>query len=52
MLIAYAPFIVCIIGALLYGLCEGKLSKTGEYMFFAGLLVTLMSVANHTIKIP
>jgi hypothetical protein len=52
MLIAYFPALVAIIGVLMHVLsANGKVSEIGRLMFFAGQLVTLMSVADKTARL-
>ena len=48
----YLPFLVCIIGVLLYFAVKnnGELKEVGRIMFWTGLLVTLLEAANHTVR--
>jgi hypothetical protein len=53
MLIAYVPALFAIIGLLLYVLASNaKVQRIGEHMYWTGLLVTLMTLASATVKIP
>lgn len=52
MLIAYIPLLVALIGVLIWALASKQIAqRIGEHMFWTGLLVTLMTVSNHTLKI-
>ena len=52
MLIAYAPLLVAIVGALVYGLAgNSKAQEMVRLAFAAGLLVTLLSVASKTVRV-
>ncbi len=50
MLIAYLPLLICIIGLVVWQI-PNRFSKAGEHAFWTGLLVTLFSVAHHTVKL-
>jgi hypothetical protein len=51
-MIAYVPFLICIIGALVYAISNnGKAQALGKDMFWTGLLVTLLVLAGHTVKV-
>lgn len=41
-----------LIGALIYGLNEGKPSELGKICFFCGLFFTLQQYASHITKLP
>ncbi len=52
MIIAYWPLLICIIGLLMYALASNaKVVEIGRTMMWTGMLVTLMTVASHTVKI-
>jgi len=53
MLIAIVPLLAAIVGLLMYALCAtgSKPEKVGFVLFWTGTLVTLMSVATHTVKL-
>ncbi len=52
MFIAIIPFIIAIVGVLMYALSTNvKLARIGEIMFFCGLLVTLFVAAKQTIAL-
>ena len=45
------PFIVCVIGALVYALSNnGKVAALGKDAFWCGLLVTLYVVSGHKLS--
>lgn len=47
MLIIATPFVICIVGLLMYALASNpKVVRIGEIMFFCGLLVALMAVGD------
>lgn len=51
-MIAYIPVLVAIVGLLLYVLAtNGKASGAGRLAYFAGLLVTCLSLAERTISL-
>lgn len=45
----YLSLLVALVGALLYGLTDGKPSELGRVSFFAGLLAFLIQFAPHTV---
>lgn len=50
MIIAVVPFILAVIGALLYALAtNGKVSEVGRIMFFCGLLVLTFALAREVV---
>lgn len=49
--IAWLALIVCIAGALLYGLTNGKPSELGLRMFWVGLLVVLWHTGTAVVRI-
>jgi len=52
MVIAILPFVVCIIGALVYALAaNGKASEMGRLAYFAGLLALVLSLAGHVLRL-
>lgn len=52
MIIALWPLLVAIIGLLMYVLANNaKVVEIGRAMMWCGLLVTLFTVASHTVKI-
>lgn len=58
MLIAYVPFLVMLIGLLLWALAatrsppvNGIVARAGEYMFAIGLLWTVYSYVGRTTKL-
>ena len=52
MVIAVVPFIVLVVGALMYALpTNSKVAELGRLTFFAGLLVFLFSVAHVTLHL-
>lgn len=52
MLIAVIPFIVLIVGLLLWVLAANpKVSKAGEYMFFCGLLALMFALSGHSVRL-
>jgi hypothetical protein len=40
--ITLVPWVVAILGALIYGLIPGKIAELGKYAFLAGLLAALL----------
>lgn len=51
MIVAYMPFVICLVGLLIWALTkQGILPEVGRLMFFAGLIVTCFSVAGNTTK--
>lgn len=53
MLIVWLPFLICVIGVLVWVLAANPLTKRiGEYMFACGLLVTLFEVGTKVIHLP
>lgn len=52
MLIAIIPFIVAIIGVLMYALCANpKLQEIGRIMFFCGMFIITWVLAKETLHI-
>jgi hypothetical protein len=51
-LVIVIPFLVCIVGALVYGFAQGKASALGLWMFACGLLVTLLSLGHASVRLP
>jgi hypothetical protein len=52
MIIAIVPLIFAIIGLLIYALASNsKVIEIGRLTFFAGLLISLYAVMNHTVHI-
>jgi hypothetical protein len=51
MMIALLPFLVLLVGLLMYALCDGKLVEIGRIMFFVGLLVLVWTMAGKTLHI-
>ena len=53
MIVLWLPFVVCVLGLILFLLCnkpeQGKVSKVGEIMFWVGLLVTLAQLPGHLV---
>jgi len=53
MVIAVIPFVVCIVGLLMWALASNALVKdAGRIMFAAGLLVTLFVFAAKLVHVP
>lgn len=51
-LIAIIPLLVALVGAVTYAVSANpKVSELGRIAFFAGLLVTMLAMAGHTIRI-
>jgi hypothetical protein len=47
------PIAAALLGAFVYGLGSGKAAELGRLAFFAGLLVTLLSLAHAgSIRLP
>jgi uncharacterized membrane protein len=52
MVIAYLPFLVCIVGLLVWALASnGIAKKAGEWMFVVGLFWTVYSLLGHTVHL-
>jgi hypothetical protein len=52
MIIIGIPFLVCIVGLVMYAFAKDpKVARVGELMFFAGLLVTLLAVSGGHLRI-
>lgn len=51
MLTLWLSVLICIAGALIYGLSNGKASALGKDMFWVGLLVTLLQIPSHIISL-
>lgn len=52
MLIAIIPFIVAIIGVLMYALCANpKLQEIGRIMFFCGMFIITWVLAKETLRV-
>ena len=54
MVILWLPFVVCIVGLLIYLLVKPELNKVaevGRIMFAFGLLVTLLELPNHFLSL-
>lgn len=52
-MIAIIPLLACIVGLLIYVLAttNAKVVEVGRALFWCGLLVTLFTVATHTVKV-
>lgn len=51
-MIAYLPLLFAVIGALVYALASsGKVAELGRIAFFAGFLVTMWTLAGHTVRL-
>lgn len=51
MITILVPLLVAVVGALVYGLANGKASELGRLAYAAGLLVTLFGVGQHVLKL-
>ncbi len=52
MIIAFIPLLFAIVGLLMYVLAtNGKVSELGRLIFFAGFLITMLSMEGHTFRI-
>lgn len=51
MVIAIVPWLVCLIGLVLYLGAEGKLGTIGLHAFWTGLLVALYTLAHAVVHI-
>lgn len=51
MIIAYVPFIVAVVGVLMYALCKDKIAEIGRILFWTGVLVTLLTTAHHSVTL-
>lgn len=52
-MLIYIPLLICIIGALIFGISQnGKATALAKDMFWCGLLVTLYQMAGKIIHIP
>jgi len=52
MLVAYLPLLVAIIGLLVYVLASNaKAVEIGRLLFFAGILVTVLTLQGHTVRL-
>lgn len=50
--IIYIPFLVCIIGALVYALAtNGKVGELGRIAYGCGLLIFLAELAGHVVSL-
>lgn len=45
------PLLVALVGALTYGLAEGKVSELGRIAFFCGLFVLTWTLASKAIHV-
>lgn len=51
-MIIYIPFLVCIIGALVYALAtNGKVAELGRIAYGCGLLIFLAELAGHVVSL-
>lgn len=51
-MVIYLPFLICLVGLLMYVLSNGKVSELGRLAFAVGLLVGLFLVPGHAIRLP
>lgn len=52
LVIAYIPLLFAIAGVLVYALVtNSKLAEIGRLVFFAGFLVTMWTLAGHTLHV-
>lgn len=50
-LIVIVPFLVCLVGLVLFAATSGKMSDAGRIMFAAGLVVTLLVFSARVVRL-
>lgn len=50
-MVIYLSLLVAVIGGLMFGLADGKLSELGKILLFSGTLAFLLQMAPHPIPV-